>query len=128
MIEDCGAEHAPEIEGRFGKRVAQVVRACSDTDVQPKPPWLARKQAYLDHLEAADTDTLMVSCADKLHNARAIVADLHVHGVGMLSRFSAPPGGTQWYRRLAEIFCRRLPGSMAVELELGAKDSEARAC
>jgi hypothetical protein len=56
-------------------------------------------------------------------HARAIVADLHVHGTNMLSRFSAPPGGTQWYyRRLADIFGRKLPGSMAVELQLAAQE------
>lgn len=96
-IEDCGAAHEPAIKAQFGPRVARVVRACSDTDVQPKPPWQARKEAYLAHLEEADADTLLVSCADKLHNARAIVTDLRTHGPAMLGRFNAPPGGTAWY-------------------------------
>jgi len=123
VIEDCGAEHEPEILARFGARVARIVRACSDTDVQPKPPWRARKQAYLDHLETADHDTLLVSCADKLHNARAIVADLHVHGPGMLSRFNAPPGGTEWYyAALADAFSRHLPGPMSCELNIAARE------
>lgn len=95
-IEDCGAAHGPAIEARFGSRVAGVVRACSDTEVQPKPPWQAHKEAYLVHLEHADADTLLVSCADKLHNARAIVTDLRTHGPAMLGRFNAPPGGTAW--------------------------------
>ena len=39
----------------------------------------------------------LVSCADKLHNARAIALDLRTHGPAMLGRFNAPPGGTAWY-------------------------------
>lgn len=122
-IEDCGAAHGPAIEAQFGPRVAGVVRACSDTDMQPKPPWQARKEAYLAHLEDADADTLLVSCADKLHNARAIVTDLRTHGPAMLGRFNAPPGGTAWYyQALAEVFGRRLPGPLARELVLVADD------
>jgi len=120
-IEDCGAAHGPAIEAKFGPRVAGVVRACSDTDVQPKPPWQARKEAYLAHLEQADADTLLVSCADKLHNARAIGMDLRTHGPAMLRRFNAPPGGTAWYyQALAEVCARRMPGPLARELALVA--------
>ena len=120
-IEDCGAAHGPAIEAQFGPRVAGVVRACSDTDLQPKPPWQARKEAYLAHLEEADADTLLVSCADKLHNARAIITDLRTLGPAMLGRFNAPPGGTSWYfQALAEVFSRRLPSPLARELDLVA--------
>ena len=122
-IEDCGAEHGPAIEARFGPRVAAVVRACSDTDILPKPPWRDRKEAYLAHLEHADRDTLLVSCADKLHNARAVAADLRTHGPAMLTRFNAPAGGTAWYyRALAEVFARRLPGPLSRELSLEASE------
>ena len=59
------------------------------------------------------------SCADKLHNARAIVVDLRTHGSVMLGRFNAPQGGTAWYyQALAEAFARRLPGPLARELTL----------
>lgn len=107
------------IKERFGDRVARIVRACSDTDFQPKPPWLARQQAYLEHLGHADADTLLVSCADKLHNARAVVSDLGTHGAGMLARFNAPPSGTHWcYRFLADAFLGLMPGPLARELDI----------
>ena len=66
--------------------MAGIVRACTDADTLPKPPWRARKDAYLAHLEAEGPDALLVSAADKLHNARAIVADLRAHGPGMFTR------------------------------------------
>ena len=125
VIEDCGAGHEAAIAARFGAEVAAVVRACSDTDVLPKPPWPVRKMAYLAHLEEADGGVLLVSCADKLHNARSIAADLRTHGPGMLARFNAPAGGTAWYyKALAEVFARRLPGPLARELGLAVAEMD----
>jgi (p)ppGpp synthase/HD superfamily hydrolase len=83
-LEDCGEEHAPVIEERFGPTLA-LVRACSDDEVSAgaeKRAWRLRKEGYLAHLEklGADHPALLVSAADKLHNARAIRADLRRHG------------------------------------------------
>ena len=86
------------IRGRFGTRVAAIVAACSDTDETPKPPWRARKEAYLAHLRDPDLPegTLRVSLADKLHNARAILADLRA-GHDVFARFNAPRQDQAWY-------------------------------
>src|SRR6202790_4352965 len=108
-IEDVGAEQEAVIAGRFGPRVARIVRACTDADTLPKPPWRARKEAYIAHLEHADRDALLVSCADKLHNARAIVGDLRTHGLAVFDRFTGGRAGTIWYyASLAKVFARRL--------------------
>lgn len=64
--------------------------ACTDSDAHPKPPWRARKERYLAHLAGADRSVLLVSASDKLHNARAIVADLRRHGAALWDRFTAP--------------------------------------
>ena len=86
-IEDVGIEQEVLITERFGPRVAAIVRACTDADTLPKPPWQARKEAYIAHLEQADDDALLVSCADKLHNARAICTDLRTGGLAIFDRF-----------------------------------------
>ena len=39
------------------------MRACTDADTLPKPPWRARKEAYLAHLEHEGADALLVSAA-----------------------------------------------------------------
>ncbi len=56
-LEDQGASTSYEVlEQRFGSRVADIVRECSDAEPAPgeqKPPWQARKRAYLEHLETA---------------------------------------------------------------------------
>lgn len=117
VIEDCGAEHEAPIRARFGDRVARIVRACSDTDVTPKPPWRARKDAYLAHLETTDADVLLVSACDKLHNARCLLADLRTHGHAVFDRFTAPRQDTLWYYgALARVFARRLPGPLSRDL------------
>ena len=117
-IEDGGAEWEPIIAERFGPRVAGIVRACTDADTLPKPPWRTRKEAYLAHLETEDRDALLVSAADKLHNARAILADLRTHGPAVFERFRAGQEGTLWYYgALAEAFARRLPGPLTDELQ-----------
>jgi (p)ppGpp synthase/HD superfamily hydrolase len=116
-IEDVGAEQEPIILERYGARVAHIVRACTDADTLPKPPWRARKEAYLAHLETADPDVLLVSCADKLHNARAILSDLRTDGPAVFNRFTAGQDGTLWYyKALAEVFLQRLANSIAQRL------------
>lgn len=118
-IEDQGDKisHARLLE-RFGAGVADLVRACSDTEVDPKPPWRERKEAYLEHLETADPAVLLVSRADKLHNARAILADLREHGERVWERFNAGRDQQIWYyRSLAEVFTHRLPGPQSEELD-----------
>jgi (p)ppGpp synthase/HD superfamily hydrolase len=90
----------------FGTEVLRIVEECSDTDVHPKPPWRPRKEAYLASLKSADRSVLLVSAADKLDNARAIVADLHRIGDRLWSRFNAPKDDQLWYeldRTVAEM-------------------------
>ncbi len=99
-VEDCGgAERLRDIQKRYGDDVAKIVDGCTDTDEVPKPPWRARKEAYVAHLKDSDTSTRLVSAADKLHNTRAILADLRRHGPEVFERFSGKKDGTLWYYR-----------------------------
>ena len=89
-----------EIRERFGDRVAHIVEGCSDSlseDPNNKAPWKERKERYLAHLKDADDDTLTVSLADKLHNARSIVSDLMITGPSTWDRFNASPNDILWY-------------------------------
>lgn len=105
------------IRGEFGARVLAIVEACTDAETVPKPPWRARKESYIAHLEHVSAEVLLVSCADKLHNARAIVADLRVMGPALFERFSGRRDGTLWYYDdLSKVFSRRGPEHLASEL------------
>jgi len=99
--EDQGGQATlDEIRVRFGDRVAHIVEGCSDSlsdDPEDKDPWKDRKVTYLGHLKDADDDTLAVSLADKLHNARAIATDLMITGPSTWDRFNASPPEILWY-------------------------------
>jgi len=80
-VEDQGGRATLlNIRERFGETVAIIVEGCTDADVIPKPPWLARKEQYVRHLRNAAPSVRLVSLADKLHNARATVSDLRRDG------------------------------------------------
>lgn len=80
-VEDCGgAERLRDIREKFGDDVAGIVDGCTDTYETPKPPWLERKRAYIEHLKESDSSTRLVSASDKLHNTRAILADGPIFG------------------------------------------------
>lgn len=106
VVEDCGgAPRLADIEARFGKGVADIVAGCTDTDVIPKPPWTARKQAYVAHVVQAPETVQLVAAADKLHNARNILSDYRDIGDEVWKRFSGGKEGSLWYyRALAEAF------------------------
>ena len=123
-IEDCGVDYPggvsalrDHVRSEFGESVLAIVEGCTDAETVPKPPWRERKERYIAHLEHAPPEVLLVSCADKLHNARAIVADLRVMGDALFARFNGGRDGTLWYyEALAEVFGRRGPEHLAAEL------------
>ena len=119
VVEDCGgAPMLKEIRRRFGERVAHVVDGCTDTDLDPKPPWRQRKEDYIAHLRTADADTRLVSAADKLHNVRSIVATYREIGDRVWERFHGKRDGTLWYyRTLLDEFQRKKSSLLIRELE-----------
>src|SRR4029078_6921945 len=81
--EDQGGEpRLADVRNRLGDRVADIVRSCSDTLAKSKEDWRVRKNRYIKHLDTADGDTLLVSLADKVHNARSILRDVRRPDIG----------------------------------------------
>jgi (p)ppGpp synthase/HD superfamily hydrolase len=119
-VEDQGgAPVLAEIREKFGDDVATIVDECSDTDVVPKPPWKQRKQDYIDHLGEASDATILVSLADKLDNARAILRDFRDLGPELWTRFSVhdPRQHLWYYRELLKVFKERNSSWLVAELE-----------
>jgi (p)ppGpp synthase/HD superfamily hydrolase len=107
-VEDCGGpERQREIEEKFGPAVAEIVAGCTDTDQTPKPPWRERKEEYIAHLQSASASTRLVSAADKLHNAQAILHNLREDGAEVWTRFKGGKQGALWYYRSLVIAFRR---------------------
>ena len=70
-----------------------------------------------------------VSLADKLHNARSILRDHHIHRDAVWERFSVPREKTLWYYRSLTVAYRTAgaTGFMIDELERVVGELDARA-
>jgi (p)ppGpp synthase/HD superfamily hydrolase len=105
-IEDQGgAKTREEIRQKFGNQVVSIVNGCTESDVTPKPPWKERKQRYIEQMRCASAEVRRVSLADKLHNARSILADWHRIGNTVWKKFKGDKDGTLWfYRSLVKVY------------------------
>lgn len=123
VIEDADPPDAvprirSEILNKFGPKVLELVEGCTDGEQDAtgaKAPWKERKEKYLEHLQHEPSELLLVSCCDKLHNARAIHTDLITHGNSLFDRFTGKKDGTLWYyRKLTSIYQAKLQNIVAV--------------
>ena len=106
------------IERRFGKRVADIVDACTDTYENPKPEWRSRKESYIAGVRGKSEDARLVSAADKLYNARQILEDHRQIGDAVFDRFTGRKAGTLWYyRRMVDELRKAGSAPIIEELE-----------
>jgi (p)ppGpp synthase/HD superfamily hydrolase len=117
--EDQGGEATlVEIREKFGTEVADIVAECSDTFETPKPDWRPRKERYIDHLAEASDSAILVSLADKLHNARALLRDFRAVRQQLWKRFTEhdPQQHLWYYRELLKVYAERTDDAMVGEL------------
>jgi (p)ppGpp synthase/HD superfamily hydrolase len=114
--DEGGLPRLQDIEAKFGKEVAKVVEGCTDSfeiDPDRKLSWEHRKASYLQRLrEEGDESegTLLVSAADKLYNARAILAEYREIGAEVWKRFNRGRKEQLWYfDGLLEVYETRCP-------------------
>jgi len=123
-VEDAAPGQGPEvlraIRAEFGEPVGAMVAACSDSLNESeggKAPWHVRKLAYVaglgDPAKKSD-DALLVTAADKIHNALSIARDLRRYGTGFWRTFNACEHDLLWYYTAVEAAINgRLGGSTA---------------
>lgn len=114
-LEDQAHKMSPnEIRAHFGDQIEAIVEACTDgnpEEQRDRDParWRVRKQIYIDQVATKPADALLVSMADKLYNARAILEDFRETGDKLWPRFTAGRVGNLWYyRALLTAFKARL--------------------
>ena len=129
-----GAARIADIAERFGPEVARLVEGLSDsladTDAgETKAPWRERKQQYLAHLGEVDERVALVSACDKLHNARAIEADLRTVGPALWQRFTVtdPADHLWYYGSLLTALHAKVPGPLGDALRRTISSIEALA-
>ena len=135
LLHDTAEDHGgqprlDDVEKEFGPHVARMVGGLSDTlaaDHDQKEGWDERKNTYLARLLHEPLDVLVVSVADKLYNARAILDDLRDPQIGhkVWERFKRGPKQQLWYfHSLLTIFEQRLPIRLTSELRRVVADLE----
>ena len=133
LLHDAAEDHGgvlrlKDIEYNFGSNVARMVEGLSDSlteDPGNKQSWLERKQAYVLRLREEPADVQLISAADKLYNARAILEDYREIGPQVWERFKRGPQDQLWYfDELLIVF--RASGTTRIVEELGRVVSELR--
>jgi (p)ppGpp synthase/HD superfamily hydrolase len=91
-----------------------------------KLPSLERKRAYLRHLPTISNEALLVTLAEKVHNARSILGDYLQIGDEVWSRFNVgKEDQLAYYSGLLEIFRQRAAPARLTD-ELGRAVGELR--
>lgn len=120
-VEDAGGmPRLRDIEANFGEEVARIVKGCSDSfeeDICRKQDWEARKASYIKRLPNEPPETVLVSVADKLYNARSILEDYRELGPKVWERFKRGRDQQLWYfDKLLEIYEEKFPYRSVREL------------
>jgi (p)ppGpp synthase/HD superfamily hydrolase len=106
--DEGGLPRLRDIEEKFGPEVASIVEGCTDSfeeDAGRKQEWEARKASYIERLRNEPPGTLLVSAADKLYNARAILEDYREVGPKIWERFKKGRDQQLWYfRELLRVY------------------------
>lgn len=93
-VEDTGTS-LEDIRNLFGDQVAALVDGASE---DKSKTWQERKQHTIDYLaHDADLDELLLACADKLSNMRAMALDYATIGDQLWERFNAGKNQLSWY-------------------------------
>lgn len=93
-----------EIEKLFGLEVRRLVSTASEPeelkrDPNQKETWKERKLHTIKHLRTLDKPAKILSCCDKLDNARSMNDDYALVGNELWERFNAPKEDIFWYYR-----------------------------
>jgi (p)ppGpp synthase/HD superfamily hydrolase len=121
-VEDEGGwPRLRDIEANFGKEVAKIVEGCTDSfeeDSGKKQEWEERKKSYIDRLRKEPEETLLVSTAAKLYNARAILEDYREVRSRLWNRFKRGRKEQLWYfAELSKVYEERGPNRLTDELK-----------
>ena len=125
--DEGGLPRLRDIEAKFGNKVAKIVEGCTDSFVEypdKKEEWEQRKSSYIERLWNEPHETLLVSVADKLYNARSILEDYRELRDRVWERFKRGRKEQLWYfGELIKVFERRCPNwRIAEELKRIVKE------
>jgi (p)ppGpp synthase/HD superfamily hydrolase len=104
-----------DIRRGFGDAVARIVEGASEPD--KSKPWEERKAHTIESLKTAPEGVLLVSCADKIENLRAIREDREQVGEAVWGRFRRGRDQQAWYyRSVLAVLAERLTAAPGLSL------------
>ena len=133
LLHDAAEDHGGQlrlndIEHNFGSNVARMVEGLSDSlseDPGKKQSSQQRKETYIERLREEPADVQLISVADKLYNARAILEDYREIGPRIWERFKRGRRDQIWYfDELLKVY--RLSGASRIVDELERVINELR--
>lgn len=123
VLEDVKGYYYDDLVRDFGERVAQIVKGVSE-DKDPniesddKATWETRKLKYLAGLEHDSDESLMVCCADKIHNLQSMINAYKERGEELWAHFNSPKEKKLWlYQEILKFIKTRLDNPIVTELE-----------
>lgn len=89
LVEDCGE--------RVARIVAHVTEPLdANKSVFDQLPWLTRKEMYLKRLEEGPIESILVSCADKIHNTESFLDSFKKEGEAFAQSFGSSMRNRIW--------------------------------
>lgn len=121
VMEDCGVSFE-ELEARFGRRVAELVREDSNNQgAFADANWNARKREAVRRLATASRELRLIVLSDKLSNIRAIHRDHLRDGDAMFLKFNQTDKRRHaWYYRSCAALTKEAYGDTSAWRELNA--------
>ena len=123
VLEDVKDYYYEDLVRDFGERVAQIVKGVSEdkdpnVDSDDKATWEERKMKYLANLKNDNDESLMVCCADKIHNLQSMINAYQEKGESLWDNFNSPKEKKLWlYEEILKFMKGRLDNPIVAELE-----------
>lgn len=123
VLEDVKGYYYDDLVKDFNERVAQIVKGVSE-DKDPniesdgQATWQTRKLKYLAGLENDSEESLLVCCADKIHNLQSMIDAYKEKGEELWTYFNSPKDKKLWiYQEILKFMKKRLNSPIVAELE-----------
>ena len=123
VLEDVPEYTKEDLKNDFGERVCKIVQEVSedkdpnDSQEKEKISWQERKEKYIANLKTDSQEALLVSCADKIHNLKAMLAAYKNQGEELWKNFNAPKEKISWYYgEVLEVMKDKLKNEIVGEL------------
>ena len=123
VLEDVKGYYYNDLVKDFGERVAQIVKGVSEdkdpnVESDDKATWEMRKLKYIAGLEHDSNESLMVCCADKIHNLQSMINAYEENGEELWTHFNSPKEKKLWlYQEILKFMKLKLDNPIVIELE-----------